>query len=694
MFIAENPHFSVIILFCIGGVCRKVYFGLGTLTAAYPYVRMLKFLLFFLAFVVYLIPSKAQEQERGAMRLQYNHRDTKAIVQDIKSASDLMAQGVPYASQSMQLFNSLLAESRSIGFHDGVIMSLTGLAGCYHNERQLEKAIDKLQEALAYARQAGNSNHDGKLEGNLGLVYYTSNDYTEAIEHFTRALEYYKDNSTDTGLSKGNVLMNIADVLSLMNRDSAAFFYIRQAEAEAKKKNSEQLLCWTYYKKALIYAQLDSPQWNESKTYLLKGLAIALKRNYQPAEIAILKLLSKVSTLSGEYDKALEYSKETLRLPLSGLDKADTYLGMGQQLNYLKKYDAALASLLQAKDFIQRNNVLFKMKANLYLELGKAYSATGRFKEATESYKLANAAKDSIIQKNLSKRIYGLEEKFEVAKRDKEIAQSQLLISQQQVALFRRNIWIISLLASTALSGVGLFLYLHNRQNIQRQLQRQSLEAATWQATLEGEEKERGRIARELHDNIGGSLGSLKMWFGSIRERHSNLEQEKEYDEALSLLDGTLDQVRRTAHSLMPELLLHEGLINAVRIFCDYMQKASGIKIDYQYFGYVGELDKNLELTLYRMIQELVQNVVKHAEASHILLQLSCHETLLSITVEDNGKGMNPAMIAEKDGLGLKSIQRTITNLRGHFDVQSEPGSGTTIDIDIDLLTEEAKVKS
>jgi signal transduction histidine kinase len=349
---------------------------------------------------------------------------------------------------------------------------------------------------------------------------------------------------------------------------------------------------------------------------------------------------------------------------------------------------------LRAKRFIQSNNVLFKLKANLYLELGKACNGIAHFKDATEYYRLANDAKDSIIQKNLSKRIYGLEEKYEVAKRDKEIAQSQLLISRQQVALIRRNIWIISLLAFTALSGIGLFFYLHNRQNIQRQLQRQSLEAATWQATLEGEEKERGRIARELHDNIGGSLSSLKMWFGSIRERHSNLEQEEEYDEALSLLDCTLDQVRRTAHSLMPELLLHEGLINAVRIFCDYMQKASGIKIDYQYFGYVGDLDKNLELTLYRMIQELVQNVVKHAEASHILLQLSCHETLLSITVEDNGKGMNPAMIAEKDGLGLKSIQRTIANLRGHFDVQSEPGNGTTIDIDIDLLIEEAKVKS
>ncbi|MCX2430391.1 sensor histidine kinase [Pedobacter sp. GR22-10] len=136
--------------------------------------------------------------------------------------------------------------------------------------------------------------------------------------------------------------------------------------------------------------------------------------------------------------------------------------------------------------------------------------------------------------------------------------------------------------------------------------------------------------------------------------------------------------------------MLRFGLAEAVSIFCKNVQRASGLVIDYQYIGYIEKLEAGLELLIYRSIQELVQNVVKHAAAGKCLVQLSQHDRMLSITVEDNGKGMDTTLLESDQGMGLQHVRQGSIHLNGQFDLQSSPGRGTTINIDIALGTQQA----
>src|SRR5690606_359170 len=193
---------------------------------------------------------------------------------------------------------------------------------------------------------------------------------------------------------------------------------------------------------------------------------------------------------------------------------------------------------------------------------------------------------------------------------------------QQQAVIDRNRMMLLSVILGTSLTALSLGLYLRYRRRLQKQSEKQALEIAAWRASLDGEEKERRRLAKELHDNIGGNLSTLKMWLGNSRDNSSDFgSKEQDYNGALHLLDNTLMEVRNTAHHLMPELLLRLGLAEAIRVYCNDIQQATGIRVSYQYLGYIGALDNNIELLIYRTVQELVQNVVKHAKASTLLVQ-------------------------------------------------------------------------
>jgi len=270
------------------------------------------------------------------------------------------------------------------------------------------------------------------------------------------------------------------------------------------------------------------------------------------------------------------------------------------------------------------------------------------------------------------------------------------LLTRQQASLEKSRILTYSALSGGLLLGILIWLYFRYRYRLQKQSEAQRLEIAAWKASLDGEEKERRRLAKELHDNIGGRIATLKMWFGNIRNSMGKRWQEEqfEFDKALTLLDNTLTEVRNTAHHLMPELLLRLGLAEGIRIYCDNLQQASGITIKYQYLGYLKPLNEKTELLIYRCVQELVQNAVKHAQATFLHVQLTHFDKMLCITVEDNGKGMDVKKASQSTGMGLQSIRDSIQKLNGAFNITSSPGEGTTIEIEINTEVNALKSQS
>jgi signal transduction histidine kinase len=201
-------------------------------------------------------------------------------------------------------------------------------------------------------------------------------------------------------------------------------------------------------------------------------------------------------------------------------------------------------------------------------------------------------------------------------------------------------------------------------------------------STLQGEETERSRLARDLHDGLGGLLSGLKLTLMNMKGNAIiTREALDQYDHALGLLDISIKELRHVAHNLMPETLFRYGLKQTLSDFCEGVD-TPGLKVNFAFYGLEKRYDEKLEIATYRIVQELVNNSMKHSRATEISVQIVSEEQRLSITVQDNGTGMDIKTAEQASGKGLANIRSRVASFGGHFDLSSEHGKGTEANIE------------
>jgi signal transduction histidine kinase len=208
---------------------------------------------------------------------------------------------------------------------------------------------------------------------------------------------------------------------------------------------------------------------------------------------------------------------------------------------------------------------------------------------------------------------------------------------------------------------------------------KQEKELGYLKAMIAGEEKERTRLARELHDGIGGMLAAAKMGLGAIK----NADDTAALANMMRLLSDTATEVRQTAHNLMPDILTRNSLKDALLLYCADINLHSGLEIDLQFYGGPEAMNKSAELILYRIAQELVQNIVKHAHATEAVMQIIQDGSRLNLIVEDNGIGFEQQEVDK--GFGLQNLQFRVQALQGYISITSAKGKGTSVYIEFDL---------
>lgn len=217
------------------------------------------------------------------------------------------------------------------------------------------------------------------------------------------------------------------------------------------------------------------------------------------------------------------------------------------------------------------------------------------------------------------------------------------------------------------------------RQHIQAKLlQNGELEKnrQVLQALMQGEEKERTRLSKDLHDGVGGLLSAVKMHFRALQSDLS-LQHEKGFNHAMRMLDEAIGEVRKTAHNMTPEILSRKGLSAALEFFCRNVSHSRKLQISFYTSGELPRFRNSFELSVYRIVQELVNNIIKHAYATTALVQITQHGEYISITVEDNGIGFKNTP-GEHTGIGLNSLEERVRSLNGQLTITASPGSGTT----------------
>jgi two-component system, NarL family, sensor kinase len=360
---------------------------------------------------------------------------------------------------------------------------------------------------------------------------------------------------------------------------------------------------------------------------------------------------------------------------------SDSYVNMGDVFIEQKKYAEAIPYLRRSAELAQESGFT-QGRIKALMQLSTAYKQSEQKDEAYLSLQSAMKAKDSFTKSNSETRMAEMEMVYETEKQQQQISLQQAQISKKNYLL----IGIVLLIIIIILLALSVWhrYRLKQKARFQKEIMKQQ-EFAT-RAILAAEEKERQRIARDLHDGVGQMMSVAKMNLSAFESDMNfiNQDQQHSFEKIINLVDESCKEVRSVSHNMMPNALLKNNLAIAIKDFVDKIEKRS-LKVRVYTEGLDARMDSNLEIVLYRVIQECVNNVIKHAEASRLDISVLKDNEGISATIEDNGKGFD---IGDKDrfeGIGLKNIITRIEYLKGIVDFDSSPGRGTVVALNVPL---------
>ena len=523
----------------------------------------------------------------------------------------------------------------------------------YRSKGVANRLIGDLEKSLTFlfeSSEAALSNNNLKLlaeaYAEIAITYSANNDQTNSLRYDNKAIDAFRKLGMLKELSI-NLLNTGYTYYSLGKYDTALLYYNEAAPLfDSLKLTIGQ--AYNLGNRALVY--LETNEFDQAEQDLLQAIEMLIPLGDQYGMADFHNQLGNLYLETGQNDKSIYHTQKSLEMAEE--------LGLKEQAR-----DASL--------------VLSKLSAE-----------GGNYQEAYRLHQEYLAYRDSIQNEENTKAMADQRTEFEVSIREKEI---EVLEKDKQL----QNIYIIVALVFLL---VFILLFLLSRQrlitnklaskaerdqhekDVQNLLQGQ--EKKTLQSMIEGREKERKHLAGELHNHLGSLLATVKM-------NLNGFEQEDQRINTLhQLVDQVYNDVRDMSHALNMGVSEDFGLVSALQELVDHLSQSGKLKIEFNAAVADCFIPFEQEIVLYRVVQELVSNVLKHAQATEMTLLLTCFEDeqLLNIMVADNGRGFDAETAKVKaDGMGLHSLDGMVSSLHGEMEIDSQAGKGTTINIDFPL---------
>lgn len=530
--------------------------------------------------------------------------------------------------------------------------------------------------------------YKAKLNHQLCNSLTSLSKFEPALRHGLAAIKFYEE-IKDTRRA-ANMYVNIANIYQQQYNFKQADKYLRQAEKMAWQLKDSSVFGNVYNTMGILYA--EHQQLDSAEKFFLRSTAIREALNDKTSIVWNYSNLGGVYALKKQPEKALMYFEKAYKK----FEQDSNYYGLssvalnlGEVYMQLKQPAKALEYYHFARKYTGLVNDMDNLE-NIYTNLSNYYDEMGDLKMALKYSDSLVVLMDTVYGHRLDESIAEMQTRFDVEKKDLEIARHKTELELQQKQHQIKNIIIISIVVLFIL--VILVIYFFYRKKQAEQKAKLNAEIAHQKeirskAVIEAEEKERRRIAQDLHDGVGQILSAAKLNLSNYQSKAS-LQSQEEKDalkNAVDLIDDSVKEVRAVSHNMMPNTLIKLGLASAVREFITKIGNIPNLKIDLEIVGLDKRLPEQTETVLYRVIQEIVNNIIKHSKANHIGLQLIKHETEMTVMIEDNGVGFDTSKISEFSGIGLKNIISRIEFLNGRVDFDSTPGHGTNVIIEVPL---------
>lgn len=548
---------------------------------------------------------------------------------------------------AMFYYNKSLELARELKNARRVASTLSNIGFIHWSQGDFDKALDYTFKALAYFDTCSDQVSRANAIEHVGMIYYDLKDFPNSVKYHRQAIELYTKFADESHLA--NVYCNLALTFFDSSKDSM-IYYLKRAETVFLKNNEVHGLGHVYNNIGGLYEEMDKPD-----------LAIEYLGKAREARRKVADERGLTSTY--------------ITLSSAWLDKG--------RLQTAKNYaDTAVALCIKTD-----------MKENLadsYRKYVYVYSKMGLADSVKKYLGLEISIRNDLFSGEKAEAIADMQTKYDTEKKDLELARNKAELEAKNNEAAVKNIIIFSIIGLVFLLAIVAYLF-YNKKRIEQQAKHDAELARQKEirtkSIIETEEKERIRIAKDLHDGIGQLLSAAKMNLSSLEGKIAmdTPGQQSAFKNAVELLDESVKEVRTVSHNMMPNVLLKLGLASAIREFITKIQNTPDLKVNLEIVGMTERLEQEKESILYRVIQEIVSNIIKHAKASELSLQLIRHEKDLSIVIEDNGLGFDTSRINDFSGIGLKNIISRVEFINGKVNFDSTRGKGTTVTVDIPL---------
>jgi two-component system NarL family sensor kinase len=558
----------------------------------------------------------------------------------------------------------------------------------YYNQGNPVKAKYWFSKSLLIANKTNNKKALALNYNLLGLIEMDKGNYTNSLQHLLKSLDIADKNNL--AKNKCNALNNLGTLYELQKDTVKALKCYADNVKIAKSKNFNDVLLYSYTSLGIINRSANK---NDAIKYYNLAYAIADKLNDDYQKASILLNVSEVylsTDIESNYSRAFDCLNKLKEIEVRTKNTDHLfyyYFNMGAYYSKTKKYANSIKMYLEALN-TSKKGIDSEQKISLFHSISRVYKKSGDFESAFLYLQKYHSLQDSVFSIKKTKAFDEIQTKYEVEKKNLKI---DLLSREKIIEKTKKRIIIYTGIALVMPLLILVFFY-RNRIKLQKVIrqkenelflkekteleQQQELERIT--GIVEGQDQERNRVAKEIHDGVGGDLAGIKLQLHQINSAIKN----ESIDKVIVHLGTVFNELRNISHDLslskISDKSLEALLLELIKEYESRGEFATELIIFPN--DALGKLSSILKHHIYRIIQELLANISKHANARHVLLSFTKMDDRLNIIVEDDGRGFESM---DKNGIGIKNIKERLMAINGVMTLDSAEKGGTTIVIDI-----------
>lgn len=673
------------------------------------YFRLFRFLSCLQIFILCICGSSlhAQTQYLDSLKAELKNSHTDSVIISLnQEIGYLLLMDSPQVSK--RYFLTAYDLCRKNGYRDGMGASLAYIAMACSSSDELDSAFNYLERSAHIFKSdtsaRGQSNY-GTILNEIANVEKAQGKFAAAIEHYLESLNYSLNYETkEQNVNIAVSYYNVALVFEEMKEYENAVVYCQKAiaagETGLQKATDTAYLNVLHNRLAvfhlgLIHNLLEMNETQQAQSLLQSKQGEIKKWNNNNLNAFLYTEWGNYFVRTGKVDAAIESYQKALE-HAKNIDQRKILVlkALGRIYKQNGDYLAAEAAYKQILETPQARNKL-KIQTDALREIAGVLLMDKRYRESSITFSRYIAFADSLNVLESKRQINDIENKYQVKQKQDSILMLQKNNQIQSLSLSRRrnlNYLLIGGIGLLILIGTLVYRNMKHRQLILKQaetLHRQHIQKLEKEhllvaahSLMKGQEEERSRLARDLHDGVGGLLSGVKLSLSTMKGNvFLSEDNARAVETIINQLDSSINELRRVSHNMMPEALIKFGLRETLENYCERINQAGGLQVRFQTYGFQERMEQDTEITLYRIVQELLNNVIKHAEAKNVLIQLTREPDKFSLTVEDDGKGFDLKAVNGENHAGLTNIRSRASLLDGTVDISTAPGQGTSVTV-------------